>query len=96
MNEAEARNIAAASFRNRDRVMAGRVCGCFHCLATFPADEIREWVDNDQTALCPRCGVDSVLAEVTDRATLQSLHHFRFEVTYRLDATGTPVRVAGE
>lgn len=96
MNETEAKTIASGSFRNRGPIMSARACGCFHCLATFKADEIRDWVDDDQTALCPRCGVDSVLADVIDAAILQSLHHFRFDVFYRFDATGTPVRVAGE
>ena len=40
--------------------------GCFHCLEIFPAHQIREWTDLDneedkQTALCPKCEVDSVL-----------------------------------
>jgi hypothetical protein len=35
-------------------------------LAVFPPSEIEEWVDADeqgigQTALCPNCGIDSVI-----------------------------------
>jgi len=29
----------------------------------FGPDQIAEWVDEDDTALCPICGVDSVLAD---------------------------------
>jgi hypothetical protein len=37
-----------------------------YCLATFPPAAIEEWIDEDgarvgQTALCPRCGIDSVI-----------------------------------
>jgi hypothetical protein len=49
------------------------LCGCFYCMKTFLADEIIDWVDwpegaEDQleegvTALCPRCGIDSVLPQ---------------------------------
>ena len=92
MNEAEARQTAAGSFRNRARVMQTSECGCFYCLATFPSTDVRDWCDDGETALCPRCGIDSVLAGVTDEMTLRSLRHHRFETVYRLDAAGNPVR----
>lgn len=43
-------------------------CGCFHCGSVFPPSEIREWIDRDpagvgQTALCPKCGIDSIIGE---------------------------------
>ncbi len=44
----------------RQLAHAGR-CGCFYCLAFFNAAEITDWTDDDETALCPRCGIDSVL-----------------------------------
>lgn len=96
MNEAEAQRIAARSFQNCEQVTAAPACGCFYCLATFPGGEIHTWVDDGQTALCPRCGIDSVLADVIDDATLRTLYHHRFEVVYRLDEAGMPIRVAGE
>ena len=96
MNETEANRIAAASFLNRDRITAAPSCGCFYCLATVPGDDVREWVDDGRTALCPRCGIDSVLPDVTDDDTLRVLHHYRFEVTHRLDAAGKRERAAGE
>lgn len=47
--------------RHKAEVQAGNVCGCFYCLKTFPPADIREWIDKGQTALCPHCGIDSVL-----------------------------------
>jgi len=54
------------SIYNRKQVEESPLCGCFHCLATFPPADIDEWVDKDgsgvgQTAMCPRCAIDSVL-----------------------------------
>ncbi|HET7463713.1 MAG TPA: cytoplasmic protein [Longimicrobium sp.] len=49
------------SSRHRAQVMASDLCACFHCRATFAPAEIEEWVDDGQTALCPRCGIDAVL-----------------------------------
>jgi hypothetical protein len=41
------------------------ICGCFYCLNTFNAEDILEWIDEENpkgaTALCPKCGMDSVL-----------------------------------
>ena len=49
------------SSRHRAQVLASELCGCFHCLATFAPAEVEEWWDDDQTAVCPRCGIDAVL-----------------------------------
>ena len=35
--------------------------GCFYCRQTFNTSEVKEWIDSQQTALCPKCGIDSVL-----------------------------------
>lgn len=43
------------------------VCGCFYCLRIFNPSEIEEWIiddnpiDKDGTAICPHCGIDSVI-----------------------------------
>ena len=38
-------------------------CGCFCCTALFDSKEIYEWTDNGLTAICPKCGVDSILPQ---------------------------------
>jgi hypothetical protein len=79
MTESEAETIARLSFHNRARVAAAAECGCFHCQAVFPGSDVREWVDDGQTALCPHCSIDAVLADVTGANTLHTLRHYRFE-----------------
>ena len=53
------------SIRHRDEILVSEVRGCFHCCETFAPSEIDEWTDEwegvGQTALCPRCGIDSVI-----------------------------------
>jgi hypothetical protein len=56
------------SIRNRSAIERSERCGCFYCRAIFAPGEITEWVDGGEadlqlgvTALCPRCGIDSVL-----------------------------------
>jgi hypothetical protein len=53
------------SSRHRAAVRASTLCGCFHCGETFPPAEVEDWTDDDQTALCPRCGVAAVLGDAS-------------------------------
>ena len=63
------------SRRNRESVAAVNECGCYFCLRVFQATDVVEWADIDEmTALCPICGVDSVLPGVTDVDVLASAH----------------------
>jgi hypothetical protein len=56
-------------FHNRDEILKSHLCGCFYCLRTFAPTEILEWVDKvegvAQTALCPMCGIDSVIGSAS-------------------------------
>jgi len=57
-------NVSAAhdhSSRHRAEILASEVCACFYCRENFDPSEIVEWTDDDQTAICPRCGIDSVI-----------------------------------
>lgn len=47
--------------RNRGELQTSAHCGCFYCFAIFPSVDIVEWIDDDQTAMCPKCGIDSVI-----------------------------------
>jgi len=56
------------SFKNRSEVLASEVCGCFCCLNIYPPSRISEWVterDGEGTALCPMCGIDSVIGSAS-------------------------------
>ena len=65
------------SIHHRNDIIASNVCGCFYCKQTFKPETIKEWTDEDepverQTALCPNCGIDSVIGdrsgfEITDK-----------------------------
>jgi len=49
--------------RHRPELWASTLCGCFFCLETFIVDEITDWTDKGDTALCPNCGIDSVIGD---------------------------------
>ena len=57
----------AARF-NRDTLAQDSKCGCFYCLNIFSPSKIEEWCPEvedgkEVTAICPHCGVDSVIGE---------------------------------
>ncbi|PJR11509.1 cytoplasmic protein [Sinorhizobium sp. K101] len=54
------------SANHRAEIETSSLCGCFYCCSTFPPNEIDDWVDDDRTALCPRCGIDSVIGDASD------------------------------
>lgn len=48
------------SINHRAELSASKTCGCFYCLAIFNYEQIKQWCDDNNTALCPKCGIDSV------------------------------------
>lgn len=53
------------SFANKKMLEKEKKCGCFYCGAIFSPDEIDDWCEDnpDWTAVCPYCGIDSVIGE---------------------------------
>ena len=51
------------TIRHKTEILQSDTCGCFYCVTTFRPREIIKWTDDEQTALCPNCGIDSVIGE---------------------------------
>ena len=73
----------AHSSRHREEILRSALCGCFYCRKTFAPAEIEDWVDwvadERATALCPRCGIDSVIGDasgypITEFEFLERMH----------------------
>ena len=84
------------STNNRATVERSSVCGCFYCMHVFRATDIVAWTGldlskfddpeaNADTALCPRCGSESVLGDAAGYAInhqfLSQMHEAWFERT---------------
>ena len=68
---------------HRAEVEASEVAGCFYCCEMFAPSEIDEWIDDGQCAMCPRCGIDSVIGDasgfpVADKKFLNGMNEFWF------------------
>ena len=70
------------SSNHKEEVMASNLCSCFYCLRTFDPATICEWIDANTTALCPHCGIDSVLPGEIDKQILRdmSTYWFSYEI----------------
>jgi hypothetical protein len=79
--------IAAHKHASKHRVEidASTRCACFFCFRTFPRAAIKAWIDAEQTALCPSCGVDSVIGSAAnvrlDDGFLRGMHAHFFAAT---------------
>jgi len=47
--------------KNRAELERSEMWGCFYCERIFAPTTVEEWVDGGQTAMCPYCGIDSVI-----------------------------------
>ena len=56
------------SINHKAEIEKSKLCGCFFCLHTFQPKEIIEWIvsgNNDEFAMCPKCGIDSVIGDAS-------------------------------
>ena len=65
------------SWRNSSELSGAEICACFYCFKEFGPTEIVKWTDDGETALCPFCGIDSIIgfyAQSIDRDLLSQMH----------------------
>lgn len=50
------------SYHNEELLSTAEKCGCYSCGCIYSPSEIKRWTDAPpRTAICPYCGIDSVL-----------------------------------
>lgn len=78
-------NAIKASIHNRDEITPNTPCGCCFCLRVFKGDEIIVWIDDETTALCPHCDMDTMLPNETDIEFLTAAHERWFTMNRSLN-----------
>jgi hypothetical protein len=63
--ESDLRRAHTHCIRHREELWRSGLCGCFYCLDIFEYKDIEDWTDHKQTALCPSCGIDSVIGDTS-------------------------------
>jgi hypothetical protein len=70
---------------NETALAISNLAGCFYCCQIFPAAQVTEFLEIEQTAICPKCGIDSVIGDVSGLAItamfLERMHDYWFERT---------------
>ncbi len=66
---------------HRKSILENEFCGCFYCKKVYKSIEIKEWTDDEETAICPKCGIDSVLSSqlpIDKREFLAAMNNYYF------------------
>ena len=83
MSEDYIKKAPMYAFKNKEAVMASQTCGCYGCLNIIQVKDIEFWTDDDETALCPKCTLDTLLAESLniplDKDTLSKIRNQWFK-----------------
>jgi hypothetical protein len=84
---------------NKNTLQQSKLCGCFCCVTIFIPADICIWLEEDRcshnsitseqaTAICPSCGVDSVIGDASGlpitESFLQAMHEQYFEAGHEL------------
>lgn len=82
-------NLRDSSLNNRKQLQGSSRCGCYYCEKIYEPSKIKSWVDKlGETAICPFCHIDSVIAETKDlpltKEFLQEAHKYWFNITARI------------
>jgi hypothetical protein len=68
---------------HKEEILTSSLCGCFYCEQLFSPNEIEEWIEEKlgETAICPKCGIDSVLGSkfpIKDSEFLKRMNNYYF------------------
>lgn len=61
------------SSHNKDLISKASKCYCFYCKHAFDSNEINNYIDDGQTALCPNCDIDSIIPDSIDEKINESI-----------------------
>lgn len=68
MVKTDTEDVVAArihSRNNREEISRSHTCGCFYCRKRFNPSEITGYIEGGKTAVCPVCGVDSIIGDAS-------------------------------
>ena len=80
MNHVKMERMHHDACLHRALIERSKMVGCFYCKETYSPLEIVKWIDDGETALCPKCGIDAVLPDSADLAdpVLKAMYEYWF------------------
>ena len=88
MNEEELKRAHTYSSYHKTALKNSNYCACFCCLNHIEYNDITQWIDNGQTALCYYCCIDAVLPSnclYTTDSMLSDMYNYWFGKDYDID-----------
>lgn len=79
--ESQLKRLHAYASHNKEMIEKSDKCYCFYCKGVFEKGEIETYLTEEATALCPKCGNDSVIpdsAEKIDDRIIAEMHDYWF------------------
>lgn len=80
LQPSQLRKYHKQSSKHREDVLRVAYVSCFYCQQHYKPKLIKEWCDNEQTAICPKCGIDAVLPFHMGTEALKDMHDYWFSV----------------
>ena len=65
---------------NRELLEQENNASCFYCFQVYSPETITTWTDEQQTAICPECSIDSVLPGEFSQILLSKMHAEWFSI----------------
>ena len=65
LTEEQSKFYHSHTIRNRKEIDQSEYCHCISCIKSYPSPIVKDFIkDGDgETALCPYCGIDSVIGD---------------------------------
>ena len=76
------KNSHKGCFKNKEELLNYKNKKCNQRLNIFKTKELIEWIeesDKKETAICPKCGVDSILSEkypISDKIFMEEMQNY--------------------
>lgn len=73
------------SICNKEELKKSKTCGCFYCSRIYKVSEIKEWIEEKsgaETALCPYCDIDAVIAESDEYELTKELLDYMYSIWF--------------
>lgn len=61
MTKEAALEYMRSAYLNAEILKTHILCGCYMCCTSLKTREIKEYTDEGRTALCPVCGLDTIV-----------------------------------
>lgn len=62
-NENRLEKLHTYSSNNKRLIEKSSKCYCFHCKREMSSKEVTTYLSNEETALCPYCGIDAIIPD---------------------------------